>query len=97
MAEELKSYGWVETDLATRRNNDPLKLEIAARLRRETTLPLKGTAARVHLGPSKAAPATLHRFMRQSYGVGASQERQSFPVLAESEESAARRQKQLCC
>ncbi|HEY5910014.1 MAG TPA: transposase, partial [Verrucomicrobiae bacterium] len=44
MAEELKRNGWAEADLAARRKNDPVKLEIAARLRRETTLPLKAIA-----------------------------------------------------
>ena len=71
MAEELKRYGWAEADLATRRKNDPLKLEIAARLRRETTLPLESVAARVHLGTSKTANAKLRRFMRQRHGVEA--------------------------
>ena len=45
------------------RKNDPGKLAIAARLRRETTLPLKAIAARVGLGTSKAANAKLHRYM----------------------------------
>jgi hypothetical protein len=68
MAEELKRYGWKEAELATRRKNDPLKLEIAARLRRETTLPLKAIAQRVKLGISKAANARLHRHMKQPRG-----------------------------
>jgi putative transposase len=68
MAEELKRYGWKEGELATRRKNDPLKLEIAARLRRETTLPLKAIAQRVKLGTSKAANARLHSHMKQPRG-----------------------------
>src|SRR6185295_9795212 len=39
---------------------DPEKLEIAARLRRETTLTIKYIAAIVHLGSSKSANANLH-------------------------------------
>jgi len=50
------------------RKNDPAKLELAARLRRETTLSVKAIAARVHLGRSKSAKATLHRHLRQSAG-----------------------------
>ena len=63
IAQELNRHGWAKADLATHRKNDPLKLEIAARLRRETTLPLKAIAARVPLGTSKTANATLHRFI----------------------------------
>ena len=44
--------------------NDPIKLELAARLRRETTLTIKAIAERVHLGTSKGANANLHRQMQ---------------------------------
>jgi len=63
IAEELQRRGWQEADLRTRRKSDPLKLEIAARLRRETTLSLKAIAARVHLGTSKAANRSLHQHL----------------------------------
>jgi hypothetical protein len=52
--------------LVRRRKNDPDKLAIAARLRRETTLTLKAIAARVRLGTSKSANARLHKWMRKS-------------------------------
>jgi hypothetical protein len=65
VAEELKRLGWKEADLKSRRKNDPDKLEIAARLRRETTLTIKAIAARVSLGSSKAANAKLHRRMQE--------------------------------
>lgn len=65
VAEELKRRGWGEKDLVGRRKNDPSKLELAARLRRETTLTLRAIAARVHLGSSKSANANLHRYLRQ--------------------------------
>lgn len=65
IAEELRRHGWQEGDLASRRRNDPVKLEIAARLRRETTLSIKAIAARVHLGTSKTANGKLHRYMRE--------------------------------
>ena len=64
IAEELERQGWQETDLLARRKNDAVKLEMAARLRRETTLSTKAIAARVHLGSSKAANRSLHSYMR---------------------------------
>jgi hypothetical protein len=66
VAEELGRLGWKEAELAGRRKSDPGKLAIAARLRQQTTLPLKDIAARVHLGSSKSANARLHQWMRQS-------------------------------
>jgi hypothetical protein len=57
--------GCKEADLKSRRKNDPDKLELGARLRRETTLTIKAIAARVCLGTSKAANAKLHRHMRE--------------------------------
>jgi hypothetical protein len=39
-------------------------LALAARLRRETTLPLKWLAARVRLGASKSANQNLHQWMQ---------------------------------
>ena len=56
--------GWQEKDLARHHKSDPGKLEIGARLRRETTLPLKTITARLHLGTSKAANTNLHRHLR---------------------------------
>ncbi len=65
LREELARLSWDAGQLQLRRTNDPRKLAIAARLRRETTLPLKAIAARVGLGRSKSANATLHRWMAQ--------------------------------
>jgi hypothetical protein len=39
-------------------------MEIAARLRQETTLSLKSIGTRVGLGASKSANARLHKWMR---------------------------------
>ena len=64
IAEELQRQGWQEADLLARPKNDAVKLEIAARLRRETTLSTKAIAARVRLGSSKAANRSLHSYMR---------------------------------
>jgi len=66
VAAELRRLGWKEGDLEKRRKNDPDKLEIAARLRRETTLSVKDIAARMHLGTSKGANRNLHNHMRRS-------------------------------
>ena len=48
-----------ESELATRRRSDPGKLAIAARLRSETTLPIKSIAARVQIGTTKGAKSVL--------------------------------------
>lgn len=63
VAAELRRLGWREGDLESRRKNDPDKLEIAARLRRETTLSVKDIATRMHLGTSKGANRNLHAHM----------------------------------
>ena len=64
VAEELQRLQWTEEDLRRRRKNDPGKLRIAARLRRETILSLKSIATRVGLGSSKSANAKLHTWMQ---------------------------------
>ena len=64
LVQELQRQGWQEADLLVRPKNDAVKLELAARLRRETTLSTKAIAARVHLGSSKAANRSLHSYMR---------------------------------
>ena len=64
IAQELQRQGWQEADLLVRPKNDSVKLALAARLRRETTLSTKAIAGRVHLGSSKAANRSLHSYMR---------------------------------
>ena len=44
IAEELRCLGRKESDLARRRKSNPGKLALAARLRTETTMPLKWNA-----------------------------------------------------
>jgi hypothetical protein len=51
--------------------NDPQKLAIAARLRRETTLTLKAIAIRVELGSSKSANTKPHDWMSRQSGKSA--------------------------
>ena len=64
VAEELKRLQWTEEDLRRRRKSDPGKMQIAARLRRETILSLKRIATRVGLGSSKSANSNLHTWMQ---------------------------------
>ena len=60
IAEELAGRDWTEADLARCLRSDPGKLAIAARLRSETTLPVKAIAARVQIGTTKGAKSLLH-------------------------------------
>ncbi len=73
-------YGWVEEDSARRRKSDPEKLAIAARLRKETALPIKEIAACVRLGTSNSANTNLHQWMqtieKQIVGHESTKERQ---------------------
>jgi|ERR1035441_307481 hypothetical protein len=63
IAQELARLGWEDHDLACRLKNDQGKLAIAARLRKETTLPLKWIAARLQMGTSKSSRSLLHQWM----------------------------------
>ena len=61
IGEELARLNWTADDLVRRRKNDPGKLALGVRLRRETTLSIKAIAARVHLGAYNTAHANLHQ------------------------------------
>jgi REP element-mobilizing transposase RayT len=50
LKEELRRRGWTEADLSLRRKADPAKVEIAWRLRNETTMTLKWVAQRLKMG-----------------------------------------------
>ena len=65
VAEELQRLGWKGDELVLRRKNDPGKMAMAVRLRRETTLSMKDIAARLHLGTSNTANARLHSAMKE--------------------------------
>ena len=65
IAQEMARLGWEEPDLACGLKNDPRKLAIAVRLRKETTLPIKWIAARLQMGTTKSARSMLHRWMQQ--------------------------------
>jgi putative transposase len=47
---ELRRRGWKEADLLKRRKGDPAKVQIAWRLRKETTMTLKWIAQRLKMG-----------------------------------------------
>jgi hypothetical protein len=59
IAEALARRGGPEFDWATRRRSDPGKRASTARLRSETTLPIKWIAARVQIGTAKGAKSVL--------------------------------------
>lgn len=50
VAQELRRRGWREAEPTPRRKGDPEKVELAWRLRRETTMTLKWIAQRLKLG-----------------------------------------------
>jgi hypothetical protein len=50
VAAELKRLGWSEAELAKRRKGHAQKVQIAGRLRAETTMTLKWIAGRLHMG-----------------------------------------------
>jgi len=58
--EELKRRDWSEAELAKRRKGDPAKLELAARLRRETTLTIRQIAQRLQMGDWKSLNNQLY-------------------------------------
>jgi hypothetical protein len=59
ITEELKRLKWKEAELGRRPMSDPLKLALAARLRRETTQTLPWVALRLHMGTWKSLNANI--------------------------------------
>ena len=59
----MARLGWEEQHLTRRLKSDPGKLAIAARLRTETTLPLKWIGARLQMGTTKSTRPMLHHWM----------------------------------
>jgi len=64
IAEELVRLAWRESDLVSRRKQDPAKLQITIRLRKETTLSVKQIAERLHFGTTKSASLRLLTAMK---------------------------------
>ena len=84
VGEEFRCLGWSQTDLASRRKSDPLKLRIAARLRRQTTLSIKQIAERLHLGTTRSASVRLRAAMRHPTPAPGSGTIPSYGLLASS-------------
>jgi len=63
--EELVRLGSTDKDLRARGKCDPMKLEVAFRLRRETTLTVKQIAARLGLGTPRNASVRLLEWKRE--------------------------------
>ena len=57
----LREQGWDEAELRHRRKNDPIKLRLAGRLRRETAVTLKWLAQRLNLGHWAYLSGSLRR------------------------------------
>ena len=55
----MRGLGWTEAELISRLKNDSGKLAMAARVSKETTLPIKWIAARLQMGTSKSLKLML--------------------------------------
>ena len=64
LAEACQKTDWQGARLLPERKNDPGKMAVAVRLRRETTLSVKQIAARVHLGTSYTANKRIHEAIK---------------------------------
>jgi hypothetical protein len=73
VAEELSRLGWPEGELAARRKHDPGKVQIAQRLRQETTLSVKQIAERLDFGTAKSASFRLLTTMKRKGAINPAQ------------------------
>jgi hypothetical protein len=73
LAEESQGLGWSESDLVLRPETDAGQMAMAVRLGRETSLSIKGRAARVHWGTSHTANARFHNAMKERVPLGPDQ------------------------
>ena len=62
--EELKRIGWKQMELSRRPKSDAVKMALAARLRRETTLTVGDIAQRLHMGSRKSISSKLHQWRK---------------------------------
>ena len=60
VGEALRRARWQEKDWALRRKTDPVKVALAARLRRETTMGWRWIAERLHMGHWRTAANAVH-------------------------------------
>ena len=65
IAEALRRLGWKEKDLRERPKGEPSKVELAQRLRQETTLTMPQIAARLSMGSWRTLHNQLHRVRNQ--------------------------------
>jgi len=56
--------GWSESELSRRRKSDPAKIDLAARLRRDTTLTITEIARRLSMGSRKSLGSKLHQWKK---------------------------------
>jgi len=66
LAEELKRAHWNAKDLKRRPKGDPVKVSLALRLRKETTLTIREIAERLHMGSWKSVNTRLYLATRSS-------------------------------
>jgi len=59
MPRTMRGLGWTGAELISRLRNDSGKLAMAARVSKETTLPIKWIAARLQMGTSKSLKLML--------------------------------------
>lgn len=69
IAEEMERLGWKQEDLLCRRKQDPVKIQLAVRLRKETTLSVREIAERLHLGTAKSASFRLLTTMKNQNSI----------------------------
>ena len=77
IADELRRLRWSNADLALRLKGDPLKLQIANRLRKETVLPMTWISERLHLGTAKSARPRLRHWQSHQKAASAEEPRPS--------------------
>ena len=65
---EMDQAGWTEEDLKQRRKGDLWKVRLAARLRSETTMPLKWIAERLKMGSWKHLNGRLYEQRKTKTG-----------------------------
>ena len=64
--EELKRRGWDPKELKRRRKADPAKVEVAGRLRKETTMNWRWIATSLMMGAADYAAACVRELLKQS-------------------------------
>ena len=66
LKEELNRRGWDQKELKRRRKSDPGKVQVARRLRKETTMNWQWIAASLMMGAADYAAACVRELLKQS-------------------------------